>query len=294
MFKRRKITKAALAQTSSVNKDGDSDASGAQAKDTSAAAPPPVLRLEEKNGELKETGDAKEVGEKSGSIEEAPADPAVVVRAARRGPGAAVATTSGSAAARQARKAELLATVVLPASTSSAVDELPHKKPVATFYTTGVATAAPKSKYGPTKAALGTTARVATQVDYAPDVCKDYKQSGFCGFGDTCKFLHMREDYAAGWKLDREWDEQQTRARDAKLAKKAPGEKAGDAEEQEDNVATVCPLCKQKLRGAVITRECDHVFCESCFLEEFRRTKACAVCETALSGVVQPYKPTKK
>lgn len=54
------------------------------------------------------------------------------------------------------------------------------------------------------------TIRTATIVDYQPDVCKDYKgthyrhalqpsyltecitETGYCGFGDTCKFLHDR------------------------------------------------------------------------------------------------------
>lgn len=31
--------------------------------------------------------------------------------------------------------------------------------------------------------------------DYQPDVCKDYKETGFCGFGLSCKFLHDRSDY---------------------------------------------------------------------------------------------------
>jgi RING finger protein 113A len=55
------------------------------------------------------------------------------------------------------------------------------------------------------------TIRTVTIVDYQPDVCKDYKgiqtnsscrpytdhfplklETGYCGFGDTCKFLHDR------------------------------------------------------------------------------------------------------
>lgn len=63
---------------------------------------------------------------------------------------------------------------------------------------------APKKQMGPQKAS--TNIRTITVTDYTPDVCKDYKQTGFCGFGDNCKFLHAREDYAAGWKLDREWE----------------------------------------------------------------------------------------
>ncbi|KAG0680406.1 hypothetical protein C6P40_004491 [Pichia californica] len=32
-------------------------------------------------------------------------------------------------------------------------------------------------------------------MDYQQDVCKDFLKNGYCGFGDTCKFLHYREEY---------------------------------------------------------------------------------------------------
>lgn len=47
--------------------------------------------------------------------------------------------------------------------------------------------------------------RSTTRWDYAPDICKDYKETGFCGFGDSCKFMHDRSDYKFGWQLEREW-----------------------------------------------------------------------------------------
>lgn len=66
------------------------------------------------------------------------------------------------------------------------------------------------ARVGPQKG--NSTIRTVTLVDYQPDVCKDYKggvvdilcnvlcsrccqlllETGFCGFGDTCKFLHDR------------------------------------------------------------------------------------------------------
>ena len=42
---------------------------------------------------------------------------------------------------------------------------------------------APSRTVGPVKAP--TNVRTVTVIDYAPDVCKDYKQTGFCGFGDN-------------------------------------------------------------------------------------------------------------
>jgi RING finger protein 113A len=40
---------------------------------------------------------------------------------------------------------------------------------------------APIRSFGPIKAS--TNVRTITVTDFAPDVCKDYKQTGFCGFG---------------------------------------------------------------------------------------------------------------
>ena len=41
--------------------------------------------------------------------------------------------------------------------------------------------AAPKKAVGPVKAP--TNVRMTVFTDFSPDVCKDYKQTGFCGFG---------------------------------------------------------------------------------------------------------------
>lgn len=45
--------------------------------------------------------------------------------------------------------------------------------------------------------------RTTIRVDYQPDICKDYKETGFCSYGDTCKFLHDRGDYKQGWEIER-------------------------------------------------------------------------------------------
>ena len=36
--------------------------------------------------------------------------------------------------------------------------------------------------------------RATVRMDYQPDLCKDYKETGYCGYGDSCKFLHDRGD----------------------------------------------------------------------------------------------------
>ena len=40
------------------------------------------------------------------------------------------------------------------------------------------------------------------RVDYKPGICKDFRDTGFCGFGNNCQFLHDRSDLYQGWELD--------------------------------------------------------------------------------------------
>ena len=39
-------------------------------------------------------------------------------------------------------------------------------------------------------------------VDYKTGICKDFRDTGFCGFGDNCIFMHDRSDLYTGWELD--------------------------------------------------------------------------------------------
>eukprot|EP00959_Pyramimonas_sp_CCMP1952_P061403 1283109-Pyramimonas_sp.AAC.1 len=75
--------------------------------------------------------------------------------------------------------------------------------------------------HGPMRA--NTTIRGTFIMDYKPDLCKDYKETGYCGYGDACKFMHDRGDYKSGWELDKEWDEKE-KARKAHEALKLLGE----------------------------------------------------------------------
>ena len=51
--------------------------------------------------------------------------------------------------------------------------------------------------HGPLRAAAHI--RVSQRFDYQPDICKDYKETGYCGYVDSCKFMHDRGDYKSGW-----------------------------------------------------------------------------------------------
>ncbi|KAA8907454.1 hypothetical protein FN846DRAFT_697481 [Sphaerosporella brunnea] len=146
---------------------------------------------------------------------------------------------------------------------------------------------------GPVKAP--TNIRTITITDYAPDVCKDYKLTGFCGFGDTCKFLHAREDYAAGWKLDREWE---IKSKGGKLPD-LPGKKMGTGgwkpeEEKKEEIPFKCVICKDDYKSPIVTK-CGHYFCEKCAIDRYReKNPSCAICGKRTDGVFNGAKGLQK
>ncbi|KAF1925629.1 uncharacterized protein M421DRAFT_11405, partial [Didymella exigua CBS 183.55] len=152
---------------------------------------------------------------------------------------------------------------------------------------------APRKALGPQKGS--SNVRTITTTDYTPDVCKDYKQTGFCGFGDNCKFLHAREDYAAGWKLDREWELSQLGGKKGKatgtvVASANRGADNGDAGADAVDLALLekipfaCILCKAPYKSPIVTK-CGHYFCEPCALKRYRRDPTCAACSAKTYGV---------
>ncbi|KAK4200252.1 putative pre-mRNA-splicing factor cwc-24 [Triangularia verruculosa] len=162
---------------------------------------------------------------------------------------------------------------------------------------------APSRKVGPIKAP--TNIRTITITDMAPDVCKDYKNTGFCGFGDNCKFLHAREDYAHGWQLDREW-ENVTKGKkiiggtvvasaERKANKNNNDEDDRDEEEEAmlEKIPFVCIICRGDYKSPVVTR-CGHYFCEACALKRYRKDPSCAACGSGTNGVFNAAKKLQK
>lgn len=41
--------------------------------------------------------------------------------------------------------------------------------------------------------------------DYNPEICKDYKETGQCTFGNSCLYIHDRSDYKAGWEMEMDY-----------------------------------------------------------------------------------------
>ena len=154
------------------------------------------------------------------------------------------------------------------------------------------------TKIGPTQAS--TNVRTTTITDFTPDVCKDYKTTGWCGFGDSCKFLHDRGDYKQGWQLDREW-ENVTKGKKhlgGTVVASANRNKAEHDEEDEEmamleSIPFACFVCKEAYKSPVITR-CGHYFCESCALQRYTRDPTCAACGASTNGVFNSTSKLKK
>lgn len=157
---------------------------------------------------------------------------------------------------------------------------------------------APTRQLGPVKAP--TNIRTITVTDFAPDVCKDYKQTGFCGFGDNCKFLHAREDYKQGWELDRDW-EVGTKGKKIQGKTVASANRSGgtgnDDEDADDalleSIPFACFICKDPYKNPIVTK-CGHYFCEKCALDKYRKSPACAACGSGTGGVFNGAKNLKR
>ncbi|KAH8919546.1 hypothetical protein BT69DRAFT_1309262 [Atractiella rhizophila] len=130
-------------------------------------------------------------------------------------------------------------------------------------------------RFGPQKEGPGNV-RTITLVDYQPDVCKDYKETGFCGYGDSCKFLHDRGDYLRGWEMDNQY------LSNPSFTSSSNPQRADTPEEEE--VPFACLLCRKPFTSPVVTR-CGHYYCQSCAIDRFRKTPRCFACGTNTGGV---------
>jgi len=116
--------------------------------------------------------------------------------------------------------------------------------------------------------------------DYQPDICKDYKETGFCGFGDSCKFLHDRSDYKFGWQLEMESSQQCDSDDD-------DPSKYEIKENDDDFLPFKCLICRGSYVNPVMTK-CKHYFCEKCALAHFKKSTKCFVCEKQTGGFFDP------
>jgi RING finger protein 113A len=132
-----------------------------------------------------------------------------------------------------------------------------------------------------------TNLRVNCRFDYAPGICKDYKETGFCGFGDSCVFMHDRGDYKTGWELEEEWRREQKQKQ--KLIqegkyKETSSDEDNDSDDPTSSIPLICPICDKEYITPVKT-VCEHYFCESCALKNYSKSSACYVCRKPTQGI---------
>ena len=148
---------------------------------------------------------------------------------------------------------------------------------------------------GPIKAS--TFVRTTCRFDYQPDICKDYKDTGFCGFGDTCIYLHDRGDTLTGWQLEQQYEEQ--KKKDAQKREMEAFAMEGKTPQDEkpkvnadDGLPFACYVCREAFTEPVVT-SCGHYFCEQCIMKHVRENEkgTCPICGKDTHGVFN--QPTK-
>lgn len=117
--------------------------------------------------------------------------------------------------------------------------------------------------------------RTTVTMDFQPDLCKDYKETGICGWGDKCKFLHDRGEYISSADVEKQWIK---RMEDAKKQAKA------SILEKKQSSNDECGLCHNKLQNPVCT-ECKHYFCEECLQRILYSSTKCPICSHETHGI---------
>jgi RING finger protein 113A len=145
---------------------------------------------------------------------------------------------------------------------------------------------------GPIRAA--SHVRVTARFDYQPDICKDYKETGFCGYGDTCIYLHDRTDTISGWQLERQWEEQQKLKKVKQeqimndFATGILNDNRNDDSKlivSDDGLPFACHICREHFKDPVVTN-CSHYFCEACIMNHVRTvSEACPICNKDTGSV---------
>lgn len=112
---------------------------------------------------------------------------------------------------------------------------------------------------------------------------------GFCGFGDSCIFLHDRSNQVSSWKLDKQWEERQA-ARKRKLEELENFMDSNQNNKNQDiTFPEECSLCSKSFEDPIIT-QCGHYFCQSCANSHYQSKKSsstprCPTCSKPLNGI---------
>ncbi|KAJ8970903.1 hypothetical protein NQ317_009055 [Molorchus minor] len=127
--------------------------------------------------------------------------------------------------------------------------------------------------------------RATVRWDYQPDICKDYKETGFCGFGDSCKFLHDRSDYKHGWQLEREWNE-------GSYKEGSDDDTKYEIHSDEEELPFKCLMCRKRFVDPVVTKNSsvNTTFVKNVPWGNIKSLKRCFVCNAPVST----FNPAKK
>ena len=142
--------------------------------------------------------------------------------------------------------------------------------------------------------------RTTSRFDYQPDICKDYKDTGFCGFGDSCIYLHDRTNMKTGFVLEQEWELKKKREEERKEKEMESFCRAvngnsdegknlnGDDENalEEDGIPHACHFCRGAFKDPIVT-QCGHYFCQVCVLKRVQEEcdPTCPICNQDMNGV---------
>jgi RING finger protein 113A len=88
--------------------------------------------------------------------------------------------------------------------------------------------------------------RTTVRWDYQPDICKDYKETGYCGFGDSCKFLHDRSDYKHGWQMEQDTTGNQEDS--------DGDDKKYEIHSDDENLPFKCFICRESFVDPIVTK----------------------------------------
>jgi RING finger protein 113A len=109
-------------------------------------------------------------------------------------------------------------------------------------------------------------------------------ETGYCGFGDTCKFLHDRGTYLQGWQLDKVSSKSNfiTFATRAGLEKKREDTDSDDSEVED--IPFACLICRKPYTDPIVTK-CGHYFCQACAIKKYAKNPKCTACGAPTNGI---------
>merc|ERR1712224_1170715 len=138
--------------------------------------------------------------------------------------------------------------------------------------------------HGPQRSCVSTTKSI--RFDYQPDICKDYKETGYCGYGDACKFMHDRSDYKLGWQLENELKESQNR-KTSTSSNWQSSDLQENVNHRDSKIPIACLICNEpwKNSSCPIKTICGHFFHEKCAIKSNNKSGRCFFCGESTKGI---------